>query len=336
MRSTRSAPLRTWAIVLAGGDGVRLRSLARRVCGDERPKQYVPLLGDRTLLRQTLDRVAREIPASQTVVVVTQNHAMYLARSARAVGDCALLVQPANRGTAAGILLPVHWIFRQDPDATVAIFPSDHFVGDEARFMAQVARVAAWIGVHRDRIVLLGAKPSRAEVEYGWIERGVALEGPGDPPFSEVRRFWEKPTPERAQACLESECLWNTFVIVAKARTILGVAREAVPEIEQRLARLERFFGTEEGDRALHRAYALMPSANFSRAVLEPCATALAVAELADVGWADLGSPSRVLEILARTPCRPRWAVGLDLAGLPAGSATPPAAIACDARPANA
>ena len=304
-----------WGVVLAGGEGVRLRSLARRVCGDERPKQYDPVLGDRTLLGQTLDRVALGIPPGRTAVVTLRCHAGYFADRWTAGEAPAVLVQPGDRGTAAGILLPIHWVVRQDPEATVAIFPSDHFVSAEAAFMAHVARIAAWADRHPDRIVLLGARPTRAEVEYGWIERGRTLDGTGDGAVWEVRRFWEKPSAEQARACLAAGCLWNTFVLVGKAATFLRAAREALPAVEERLTRVEPFLGTEAEAWALHQAYALMPKANFSRSILEACTSLLAVAELPDVVWSDLGSPGRVFDVLRRSPVQPSWALASDLAG---------------------
>jgi mannose-1-phosphate guanylyltransferase len=99
-----------WAIVLAGGEGIRLRSLVREVCGDERPKQYVPLLDSRTLLQQTLDRVGRLVPAARTVIVTMQGHTRYLRGLLGAPIGPQVLAQPADRGTAAAVLLPAHWI----------------------------------------------------------------------------------------------------------------------------------------------------------------------------------------------------------------------------------
>jgi len=101
---------RLWGVVLAGGEGVRLRALARQICGDERPKQYLPLFGDRTLLRETLDRVALAIPPARTAVVTLRHHAGYVAAETRGDGRPHVLLQPQDRGTAPGILLPAQWI----------------------------------------------------------------------------------------------------------------------------------------------------------------------------------------------------------------------------------
>jgi mannose-1-phosphate guanylyltransferase len=180
-------------------------------------------------------------------------------------------------------------------------------------FMAHVAEVAAWVVEHPDRLVLLGAHATCPEVEYGWIELGLPLDSTEDGRVWEVRRFWEKPSEETARLCLEAGCLWNTFVLVGKAATFLRAGRQAVPEMDDRLTSAEPFFGTEDEGWALHQAYALMPKANFSRAVLEPCPRFLAVAAIPRLAWSDLSTPRRVFEILGSAQDRPAWVLASDL-----------------------
>ena len=302
-----------WGIVLAGGEGVRLRPLARRVCGDDRPKQYVPLFGGRTLLRQTLDRVGLRIPAARTAVVTLRTHAPYFAEHFDTAPRATVLVQPLDRGTAAGVLFPVHWVFRNDPDATVAVFPSDHFVLRDDVFMEHVVRVADWVNEHGDRLVVVGAQATEAEVEYGWIELGRPLDPAPGRRICEIRRFWEKPSKETAGVCLARGCLWNTFVVVGKAATFLRAGQDAAPDMNDRLARLAPYLGTPDESAAVHQAYALMPRANFSRWILEPCPSFLAASLLPDVTWSDLGSPRRVFEMLRRVGSLPPWALASDL-----------------------
>ena len=196
----------------------------------------------------------------------------------------------------------------------MAIFPSDHFVLEEATFMAHIAHVAAWVREHPDSLVLLGAQATDAEVEYGWIERGRPLELSSDRQIWRIRRFWEKPSEENARICLAAGCLWNTFVLVGKAATFLRAGHEAVPDIDDRLTRLTTFLGSEDEEGALHQAYALMPSANFSRSVLEPCPSFLAVSALPRLTWSDLGSPRRVFEMLRHARSLPSWVLASDLA----------------------
>ena len=132
-----------WAIVLAGGEGVRLRPLVRTALGDERPKQYVPIFGRRTLLGQTLDRVRIGFPLDRTIVVTMERHAEYIAEEITGATHPHIFAQPADRGTAAAILAPTSEIARRDPGATVAIFPSDHYIPSDDVFMALSRRWGA-------------------------------------------------------------------------------------------------------------------------------------------------------------------------------------------------
>src|SRR5258705_6207449 len=223
-----------WGVVLSGGEGVRLKALTRQICGDERPKQYVPIYGNRTLLHQTLDRVALRIRPSRTAVVPVRSHSIFFGDHWAGSEPPRVLIQPTDRGTAAGILFRIHWIARQDPDAIVAVFPSDHFVSGPATFMASVARIVAWVREHPARLVLLGAHPTSPEVEYGWIELGRPLDSRDGPQMWEVRRFWEKPSAERARLCLEAGRLLDTLVLVGTAATILRGAPEAGSRICRR------------------------------------------------------------------------------------------------------
>jgi mannose-1-phosphate guanylyltransferase len=310
--SVGSVPGQLWAIVLAGGEGVRLRPLTERVCADHRPKQYVPLFEGRSLLDQTLDRVGLVVPPGRTAVVTLRSHSPYFFRQFAAAGAPHVLVQPDDRGTAAGVLFPTQWVDWRDPEATVAIFPSDHFVLEEGALMDHVARVAAWVDEHPDRLVLLGAQATEPEVEYGWIEPGRPLDAEAPVGIWEIRRFWEKPSADVARTCLEAGCLWNTFILVGKARTFVRAGQAALPDVADRLARIGRFRGTEHERWAVQQAYALMPSANFSQAILAPAPPCLAVSRLPGVTWSDLGSPPRVLQVLKKLGMAPPWAATRD------------------------
>ncbi|HKA04946.1 MAG TPA: sugar phosphate nucleotidyltransferase, partial [Acidimicrobiales bacterium] len=151
------APLRDlWAVVLTGGETARLRPLVAELCGDQRPKQYAALLDSRALLRQTLDRVGRRVPTERTVVVAVESQAADLTEHCRGPRGPHVLLQPHDRGTAAGVLLPAHWIGARDPEATMAVFPSDHFVLEEERFVEVVDAVSGFVARHPSWIVVLG------------------------------------------------------------------------------------------------------------------------------------------------------------------------------------
>ena len=295
IESRRRGP---WAVVLAGGEGMRLRSLVSRLYGDERPKQYAALLDSRTLLRQTLDRVALGIPPERTVVVTLERHAPYMTGEWRGARCPHVLNQPQDLGTAAGVLWPAHWIRARDASATMVVFPSDHFVLEEDRFMTHVEGVSRFVAQHPEWIVVLGVEPTYAETEYGWIEPGDRLGYTASGSLHRIRRFREKPAAEVAGGLLSAGWLWNTFVLVASVSTLIEAGRVCLPTLHERLAATVDAAGRID-EAGIRRAYALVPRANFSRAVLQSCPRPLAVATAPDITWCDLGTPARVARTLA-------------------------------------
>ncbi|HXJ81824.1 MAG TPA: sugar phosphate nucleotidyltransferase [Candidatus Methylomirabilis sp.] len=298
-----------WGIVLAGGQGTRLRGLIREVYGEDRPKQFAVLSGARSLLRQTLDRASLLLSRERTLIVGMAGQMGYMAAELRHYQPRPhVLEQPHDRGTAGAVLLSAHWILAHDPDAVAVVLPSDHFVGDDAAFIDRVAAMAEAAERYPKRIVLLGAQPTDPETEYGWIEPTELIEGSGAPDLRGVHRFIEKPEPAAATRLFDSGGLWNTFVFAARAATIVDAGRECLPELHERLTRLSIFAGTEHEQWALRQGYALAPKANFSRDVLERCGEKLAVMRLSDiVPWHDLGTPRRVAQMFKETGIRPPW-----------------------------
>jgi mannose-1-phosphate guanylyltransferase len=299
-----------WAVVLAGGEGTRLRSLTREFFGDERPKQYVPLMGAGSLLRQTLERTERLIPVERTIVVSQERHAHWLAGEFSAAHAPKMLLQPENRDTAAGVLLPVYWAASQDPGATVVVFPSDHFVLEGAAFLAHVAEVLTFVELNPEWIVLLGARATEPDPDYGWVEPGDAVGSTPTGPITRVARFREKPTPQAAAACLSRGWLWNTFVFVARASTLVSVADVLLPELHRRLAAAAAFFGTRREAWAIRQAYENLPCHNFSEMILQAGLPFLAVSTLPPLTWSDLGTPQRLFKLLRMLRIAPAWMRG--------------------------
>jgi mannose-1-phosphate guanylyltransferase len=293
-----------WAVVLAGGEGVRLRSLARELYGEARPKQYCALIGPKSMLRVTLDRVAQLIPPARTVLVTQAGHASYVEGVLAGHPPITVLAQPCNRGTAAGMLLAAHWIRTRDPGAVVAVFPADHFIVEESIFMSHVAAASAYVRDHPEWLLLLGVRPTEPEPDYGWIEPGERVGWMGGGPVRRVRAFHEKPAVHLARRLQRDGGLWNTFVFAATVAALVEAGVKCLPLLHDRLTRLDLFTGTQYEPWALRQAYLFAPTADFSRAVLTSSTTRLAVAEIPALTWRDLGTPERVARSLgtAETP----------------------------------
>jgi len=219
-----------WAVILAGGDGVRLRSLTKLICGDDRPKQFCALQGSTTLLEQTRQRIALSVPNRQTLTVVTQAHEQFYKPLFKKTLKKQHLIQPKNKRTTPAILLSALKIAELNPNATVAFFPSDHYFSNESHFMAQVENAFAETLSITDTITLLGIKPDKPEIAYGWIEPDGALERT-DGFLARVRRFWEKPSYSTARRLMQRGCLWNSFVMVGNVKAFLKIIERTLPEI---------------------------------------------------------------------------------------------------------
>ena len=128
----------TWAVILAGGDGTRLQSMTRAITGDDRPKQFVPVIGGTTLLDQTRRRVALSIERERTLIVVTRKHRRFYKPLAKEISPNLLVEQPHNKGTAPAIVYALLRIAAKSPQAIVAMFPSDHFFADDEEFMSHI------------------------------------------------------------------------------------------------------------------------------------------------------------------------------------------------------
>ncbi len=304
MQTTAAAP---WTLILAGGDGTRLRPLTRQIAGDARPKQFCPLLDGETLLDRTRRRADLLSRPDQQVVVVTRSHEPYYRPLVADLAPGRLVVQSRNRGTAPGLLYPLLRIAELAGDVPVAVFPSDHFVDDDAAFVGAVRSAVEGVHARPDLVVLLGVEASEPETEYGWIEPAErALPLDGEPVFP-IRRFWEKPSAELAADLLTRGCLWNSFVMVGRIAAFIDLFATGSRDLLQAFEPIRRARGSAREAAVAERIYAMLPELNFSERVLVPAADRLGVVRIKGVEWSDWGNPERVFATLRRTGWHPRW-----------------------------
>ncbi len=298
-----------WAVILAGGDGTRLQALTRTISGDDRPKQFCPIIGGRTLLDQTSHRVALSVTPDHTLTVLTRTHERFYAPLLKNVPKARLLVQPENKGTAPAILFSLLRIAQLSPNAAVAFFPSDHYFANDEHFMSHIESAFDTARTHPKTVTLLGIKPESPEVEYGWIEPDVSLFGQLPRSISRVRKFWEKPSALVASELMERGCLWNSFVMVGRVDAFLKMTERALPALFDFFSLIAPSFGTTSEASELNKLYSWVPLSNFSHEVLAMRPDDLAVMQVSEVGWSDLGEPKRVFSTLQQIGLQTRWAM---------------------------
>jgi len=298
-----------WAVILAGGDGTRLQALTRTISGDDRPKQFCPIIGGRTLLDQTSHRVALSVTPDHTLTVLTRTHERFYAPLLKNVPKARLLVQPENKGTAPAILFSLLRIAQLSPNAAVAFFPSDHYFANDEQFMSHIESAFDTARTHPEIVTLLGIKPESPEEEYGWIEPDVSLFGQLLRSISRVRKFWDKPSALVARGLMERGCLWNSFVMVGRVDAFLKMTERALPALFNFFSLIAPSFGTTSEASELNKLYSWVPLSNFSHEVLAMRPDDLAVMQVSEVGWSDLGEPKRVFSTLQQIGLQTQWAI---------------------------
>jgi mannose-1-phosphate guanylyltransferase len=296
-----------WSIILAGGEGTRLRSLVHRWLGRPKPKQYCSFVGTRSMFQHTLDRATKLTPPDRMVTVVAQNHRHDALAQLDGRGSSTILFQPANRDTAAGVFLPLTYIRARAPQATVVLYPSDHFVYPEDRFLETVRRAVQIAQMRPDRVVILGVAPDRLELDYGWIQPGQPFTDLPGEPVQAVHSFLEKPDAAQADAAILTGALWNTLVFAANVDLLWTLGWQCLPDMMPLFERLSQTIGGSEEGRALNAIYREMPAKNFSSDLLQRVPEQLAVIELTGVLWSDWGKPERIIETLRRIDRRPAF-----------------------------
>jgi mannose-1-phosphate guanylyltransferase len=223
-----SPSLPAWSLVLAGGDGRRVRPLTRKISGDERPKQFCRVLGQDTLMEQTLRRAAMLVAPDHVLAAVVHAHERFYAPLLHHIPTPSMLIQPEDRGSATAVLYGALRLLSLSADAPAVIFPADHYVADDRAFMAHVTIAIDVVRARPDLLVLVGIAPDTDEIEYQWIEPADLISGPWPGSLFKVRHLWQTPPRLVAEALRRSRGgLWNSVVMVAR------IARHAHAEQEE-------------------------------------------------------------------------------------------------------
>ncbi len=298
--TTTLTRIEPWALILAGGDGTRLRALTRLIAGEPIPKQYCRITGARSMLEATLDRVQPLVPPERTLVIVNRDHLRLALPQLDGIPTRNVLVQPRNLDTGPGILWSLLEIQRRSPNARVAMFPSDHYVAHDGAFRDAVRRALALVARRPEKLALLGIEPDDPSSEYGYVlpaSRSDAI----DRSAFDVASFREKPSALDAARIVASGGLWNSFVMAFQvARATELIARRLPVPASDLLAALA-------SPRMFEAYYATGVRWNFSHDFLATVAPDLVVVRAENTGWSDWGTPSSIERTFASLNRVPPW-----------------------------
>ncbi|MGE5193968.1 MAG: mannose-1-phosphate guanylyltransferase [Deltaproteobacteria bacterium] len=286
-------------VIMAGGSGTRFWPESRAA----RPKQFLKLAGERTLIQEAADRCRPWIPPARVRVVTGAAHAAETAQQLPDIPRENILLEPCGRNTAPCIGLAAWRILETDPDAVLLITPADHLIRPEAEFRTTVEHAVRLIERYPRASVLLGIEPGYPATGYGYIEKGEAAAG-AEAGAARVKAFHEKPALEQAGAFLATgDFYWNSGIFVWRADRIVELLKEFQPAIHEGLERLgarAKFAGWEG---AVAEEFPKLPSISIDYGVLEPLAARKSAGDgifvlPATFEWDDVGSWQALPDVL--------------------------------------
>ena len=289
-------------VILAGGSGTRFWPRSRRA----HAKQVLALDGERSMLQQTVERLKPIAGLEKIWVIANEYLAHEIAGQLKGMPTGQIVREPVARNTAPACGLAAFLIERQNPDAVLGVFPSDHVIADEPRFLKALQKGIA-VAAAGDNIVVLGIEPTRAETGYGYIE---TTDYTRDDSALHVRRFIEKPNQNRAGDFLAAgNYFWNSGIFLWSARTLANAVREHLPETAPLLETIAAAYGTPQFDEVFRAVYPKCENISVDYAVLEPrSAKGEHLSHLycirADFSWNDLGSWASLYEYQLETRMR--------------------------------
>jgi mannose-1-phosphate guanylyltransferase len=282
-----------YVVILAGGSGTRLWPRSRR----DRPKHLLELVTERSMLQETYDRVSDAVPASNILVVTERTLASAVFQQLPELPEDNILIEPVRRGTGPAIGWAAVHVAARDPDAVMAVFPSDHVIVRRDEFLSLLL-LAGELAASTDTLLTFGIKPAEASTEFGYIHTGDRHSVHDGRPVYWVESFQEKPDAARARQFVNSgEYFWNSGMFCWRADVILAQIEHLIPDLHRGLTKLSKAIGDPNEEDIVHRVYPDLPKDTIDYGVLEKAERVLVMP--ADIGWSDVGTWSSLLGVLA-------------------------------------
>jgi mannose-1-phosphate guanylyltransferase len=281
-----------YAVIMAGGGGTRLWPVSRR----SHPKQMVPLVEDRTLFQTTFQRLESLFPPEHILVVTVKEQAEALQEQAPQLPEENFLLEPTPRGTASVIGLAAVVLQERDPEALMAVLPSDHYIRNRDLFDLLI-RIAVDVA-GKDYLVTLGIAPTYPATAYGYIQRGKPLPESFAYPVYRVLRFKEKPTEMQAREMLSSgDHSWNSGIFIWKTKAILAEFARQMPELHATLDQIVKAKKGTQRESILEKVWPGLKNETIDYGIMEK-AEKVAVLPASGLEWSDMGSWDSLFDVL--------------------------------------
>ncbi len=273
-----------YAVIMAGGRGERFWPKSRQ----ELPKQFLCLVGDRTMLQKTVDRLQKTIPIEQIYIITGKAYYDLVCGQVPEIPEGNIILEPIGRDTAAAVGLSAVAISRRDPAGVMIILPADHYIADEEQFCA-VLQSAVTLAESGEHLVTLGITPNRPETGFGYIAHGRIYKNVDGNPAYAVDQFMEKPDLQRALEYLASgHHYWNSGIFIWRVDLIQSLIASHLPELNAGLMKIRTAYGTGRYQEVLETVFAGLPKISIDYGVMEKASNVLVLP--GNFGWDDVGS----------------------------------------------
>lgn len=271
-------------VIMAGGSGTRFWPQSRK----HRPKQLLNIVGEKTMIRATVERVLPIISFDRILVVTGGSHEEKIRAQLPEIANTSIVAEPVGRNTAPCIALAAYKLRKTEPDAVMAALPADHLIGREDEFVKALDS-AYHIALETEQLITFGIIPDRPETGYGYIQRGAAIAEKDGLRAFKVVRFVEKPDLKTAQAYLKrDDYLWNSGMFVWKVSTIIAALERYLPAVSRAMEKIEDDLNTEREAAVINSLYEELPDISIDYGIMERAEEVLVIP--IDVGWNDVGS----------------------------------------------
>lgn len=280
-----------YAVIMAGGVGSRFWPSSRSA----KPKQFLSLVGEKTMIQETVDRISPLIPHDRILIITSDRYLELVREQLPEIPSENIIGEPVARNTAPCVALAAALLIDRDPDATMVVLPADHYITRPAEF-----RKIIGAGIRKaqeaENLVTIGITPNRPETGYGYIQLDESEKSTTDKmPCYHVKTFAEKPDLKTAVSFIESgDFLWNSGMFIWKAQTIMNQFQEHQPGIFQEAEAFRRN-SSKDFDGAVHLYYKTVTSISIDYGIMEKAGIVYVIP--GDFGWSDVGSWMAVYEL---------------------------------------